>query len=361
MDLDVHRGEAVRIVGPNGSGKTSLLRALAGLEAPLRPLHLSAPPAAWMAQDARDGLVGLTVDGESRLRGQAPPRPTAVPGDRDVATLSSGEARQVALAVVRGSEASLLLLDEPLEGLDASRRRDLEALIQGRGDRAVVFVDHGDTLAHVADRTLRLTPPAPARDLPDLPPPGDGPLRLQAPSGHEELDGTRLHHPAVALGPGLHAVTGPNGSGKSRLLRRLAGLQGAGTRIDDAEAVPGASVRLHPPNARDALWWDTVREELDGCDPAVRASFVDAAWLDRHPLTLSGGEAQRVALAKALGTKAPVFLLDEPEAHLDRDGRWALWAALALRLREGSCILVATHDPALIVAAGSRIGTGDAP
>ncbi len=63
-------------------------------------------------------------------------------------------------------------------------------------------------------------------------------------------------------------------------------------------------------------------------------------------------------MAKTLGTRAPVYLLDEPEAHLDRQGRWALWAALALRLREGACILAATHDAALMDAAADRIALG---
>lgn len=360
LDLDIRAGEAVRVVGPNGSGKTSLLRALAGLDAPLRPAAVRGPHAAWMAQDARDGLVGLTVAGEFRLRGGPFPSTLSLPADRDVATLSSGEARQVALDVVQGSDAPLLLLDEPLEGLDTARRQALEALIAGRGERAIVFVDHGDTLAHVADRTLHLVEPPAPRDLPALPR-RDGDPRLRAPAGQEDLAGTHLAYPAVALGSGLHAVTGPNGSGKSRLLRRLGGLDEAGATVDGAPVVPGTLARLHLPHARDALWHDTVREELAGCDPTVRTGFVDAAWLDRHPLTLSGGEAQRVALAKTLGAPAPVYLLDEPEAHLDRAGRWALWAAMALRLREGACIVAATHDPALLSAAQERIPLGAAP
>jgi ABC-type lipoprotein export system ATPase subunit len=111
-------------------------------------------------------------------------------------------------------------------------------------------------------------------------------------------------------------------------------------------------VRLLLPHARDALRHETVAAEL-GSHAQLAAAWGVADLLERHPLSLSGGQAQRVALAKAFAP-APLHLLDEPEAHLDAQGRRALWQAIAERVEAGACIVAATHDPALLAASHTR-------
>ena len=184
VDLFLHVGDVVHVAGPNGSGKTSLLRALAGLPSAVMPASCLVAghdparlPAAELTrlvhlapQDARDGLVGLTVAGEFRLRGLTTPADLASLLDRDVATLSSGESRRVALAVAAYASArssadsgagpgtgagagpgagkgagGLLLLDEPAEGLDAAGRQNLAGLVRRHAQHgAVVVTDHAD-------------------------------------------------------------------------------------------------------------------------------------------------------------------------------------------------------------------------
>ena len=79
--------------------------------------------------------------------------------------------------------------------------------------------------------------------------------------------------------------------------------------------------------------------------------------LERRPATLSGGQKQRVALGRALATRPPVFLLDEPLSSLDGPLRAALRNALRdVHRQTGATFLHVTHDQAEALAMGDRIG-----
>ncbi|RZQ61815.1 sulfate/molybdate ABC transporter ATP-binding protein [Amycolatopsis suaedae] len=162
------------------------------------------------------------------------------------------------------------------------------------------------------------------------------------------------------------AVLGPNGAGKSTLLDGLVGLhrpdRGAvvlGGR--DVTAVPVHSRRIAL-LAQDAMLFPHL-SVLDNVAFAPRSaglgratardrarhwlSEVDAGALaDRGPAQLSGGQAQRVAVARALAGEPELLLLDEPLAALDVDAARAVRGLLRRVIRaEDRCTVLVTHDP----------------
>ena len=176
------------------------------------------------------------------------------------------------------------------------------------------------------------------------------------------------------------AVLGPNGAGKSTLLRVLAGLlppDGGSVVLDGREPWDGDR---HVPAHRRALGMvfqdhllfphlsvtDNVAFGLRtrGIRKAA-ARTAAAAWLsrvgldglgNRRPGQLSGGQAQRAALARALVGEPRVLLLDEPLSSLDARTRLAVRAELRRHLAEfaGSTVLV-THDPVDAMALADRV------
>lgn len=176
------------------------------------------------------------------------------------------------------------------------------------------------------------------------------------------------------------AVLGPNGAGKSTLLRVLAGLLPADVArvVVGGELWDGEGVLL-PPHRRplgmvfqDALLFphlsvaDNVAFGLRTRGAGRAAARAAAAgWLGRvgleglggrRPAELSGGQAQRAALARALVGDPALLLLDEPLSALDARTRLTVRAELRRHLAEfaGSTVLV-THDPVDAMALADRV------
>ncbi|MET0189300.1 MAG: ABC transporter ATP-binding protein [Pseudonocardia sediminis] len=168
-------------------------------------------------------------------------------------------------------------------------------------------------------------------------------------SGRRVLDGLDL-----TVGDGeFVALLGRSGSGKSTLLRVLAGLDDASSDgVSGDVNVPGSvSMAFQEPRL---LPWRTVRDNavlgLDRADAAqVADRALDEVGLGGHaeawPLTLSGGEAQRASLARALVREPDLLLLDEPFGALDALTRIAMHRlVLDLWERHRPGILLVTHD-----------------
>lgn len=160
------------------------------------------------------------------------------------------------------------------------------------------------------------------------------------------------------------AVFGPNGSGKTTLLRVVAGLERPVAGHARVGGVDAAGPRTGPPRVAIAFQepvfvGGTVRRnlalalQLRGVPAAewspriaeVAAECGIAAVLDRQARQLSGGEAQRANLARALALRAPVTLLDEPLAGIDRIARTQLLDDLPRLLATfATTTVLVTHD-----------------
>ncbi len=201
--------------------------------------------------------------------------------------------------------------------------------------------------------------------------------QVQAGVGAFELD-VQL---AVAAGE-LLAVLGPNGAGKTSLLRALAGLLPlrTGRVILDGIVLedPAAGIRVPSERRPIGLVFQeyllfphlSVRENVAfglrarGMGRAVALGDADR-WLERvglsgegnrKPASLSGGQAQRVALARVLALNPALLLLDEPMAALDASTRVAFRRDLRRHLESFAGVrLLVTHDPVEAMAMADRL------
>lgn len=186
IDLDIPQGQFVALLGRSGSGKSTILRALAGLDTDgfqadtltvpksLSVVFQDARLLPWrsLLQNVTFGLKGPDPAGRARdtlaqvgLAG----RETSWPGE-----LSGGEQQRVALARALARQPELLLADEPFGALDALTRLRMHALLRRLCERhrpAVLLVTHDvDEAIHLAERILVLDQGRLTVDIPvDLP------------------------------------------------------------------------------------------------------------------------------------------------------------------------------------------------
>ncbi len=188
----------------------------------------------------------------------------------------------------------------------------------------------------------------------------------------------------VALGPisleiyerEFLVVLGPSGSGKTTLLRIIAGLEMPQSGRVELAGCDVTDTKRHPPERRGvgmvfqdyALFphlttWENVAFGLTGRNGPRRVRVEELLKLvglrgleDRYPHELSGGEQQRVALARTLAPNPKVVLLDEPFSNLDADLRRQMRSEVKAILRRlQSTVILVTHDQEEAFDLGDRI------
>ncbi|HET7829946.1 MAG TPA: energy-dependent translational throttle protein EttA [Candidatus Limnocylindrales bacterium] len=478
ISISFYPGAKIGVIGPNGSGKSSLLRIMAGLdegfvgEARLTPgftvgyleQEPQLDPAKTVKQNVMDGVgevAGLIEQYNAVMAKWSDPdadyeavgaeqaaledRINAAdawnlernvdiamdalrcpPDDADVATLSGGEKRRVALARLLLSHPDLLLLDEPTNHLDAESVEWLERFLQEYSGTVVAITHDRYFLDNVAQWILELdrgrgipfsgnysgwleqklarmaaeNKQADAKqrtlarelDWVRMSPKArqsKGKARLSAyeqllAEASDEKTVTRELEIAIPPGPrlgdkvidvanlrkgfgdrlliedlsfslprsGIVGIIGPNGAGKTTLFRMLVGE----VEPDGGEIEIGDTVQLsYVDQGRDELDpAKTVFQEITDGVEVVKAgtrevparayvsSFNFRGTDQQKPVgTLSGGERNRVHLAKLLQTNGNVLLLDEPTNDLDVDTLRALEAGLE---SFPGCAVVISHD-----------------
>jgi zinc transport system ATP-binding protein len=172
-----------------------------------------------------------------------------------------------------------------------------------------------------------------------------------------------LHDITLAIQPGeIVTILGPNGSGKSTLLRALLGIvpasHGQVTRSGGLRIgyVPQklAVDRAMPMTARRFL---SLPKRVD--DAAAEAALIRVG-LDglgqRQMAALSGGQFQRLLLARALLTDPQILVLDEPTQGLDQPGEAAFYRLIEeVRRETGAAVLMVSHDLHVVMAASDRV------
>lgn len=208
-------------------------------------------------------------------------------------------------------------------------------------------------------------------------------VRLTLPSSAGQVE--ILRGVTLSVSPGeTVALVGPSGSGKSSLISLAAGLETPsggvvklfGRDLADLNEDGRAAIR----RGRVSLVFQSfnllpnMTAEENVAAPLELAGAPDAmvtarAWTDRvglsarrthYPHQLSGGEQQRIALARALAVRPALLFADEPTGNLDAEnGRRVADLLFDLAAETGAALVLVTHDPALAARAGRTVRVAD--
>lgn len=176
-----------------------------------------------------------------------------------------------------------------------------------------------------------------------------------------------LQRTAIRILPGeVVGLPGPSGRGKSTLARLLCGylkpeegiISVDGQPLSTASYCPAQLLFQHPElamNPRHKI--GRIASEAYDCSPDVLRSLgIHPGWLERYPHELSGGELQRIALARAMGGETRYIIADEMTAMLDANTQALIWEVmLAWAKSKEIGMLVISHDQHVLQRVADRI------
>lgn len=316
--------------------------------------------------------------------------------ERKISSLSGGQQQVLALAVAAMQGTDLLVLDEPTANLDQQgvvRVQEVLQLLKKQGKTIIIAEHRLSYLSHLADRYLyfqdgHLVTDYLAADFLsrteecrqdmglrcyDAAPYGRA-IAERASQFTDDEQGLLVENLSVSqsgsllyqveklcLAPGqVIGLVGPNGSGKTSLANYLVGLledkQASiawyGKKLTARQRLEKTALVMQ--DVRLQLFAETVRRELTlgqkdkQLDEELISRFRLEDLLDRHPVSLSGGEQQRVMMVASLLADKDIFIFDEPTSGLDLRQMKAVARALLDLKEKNKLVLLISHDEELL-------------
>lgn len=423
VKFNVRAGQIMGVVGASGAGKSTLLRALVGFKPEnsriTGNLHLFGTDpfsldrkqllkfrredVAFVGQDpglelhplmnVRSILREVSAE-KSRLNVTEQLREVGLEAGaarRRIGQLSGGQQRRVALARALVRAPKVIVLDEPLAGLDSETSAKIRSLLRELAETGttIIFTGHQeDEVRGLADILLRVGKEAPSEDRDVVVPENTHCVRrqnsgskalqcfdiaLQRPDGYELIKDVNFE---LFQGE-MVGIYGPSGCGKSSFLRTLLGryayatgdLELAGSRRPADKPIPRKLrplAQIVPQDPASAL-----NPKKTALDSVTRASLhaksvktkrfaqiraqelligvdIDDSLHRRLPVDLSGGQRQRVAIARALATDPAVILCDEPTSALDHATAAGVMRKLYDSAAAGCAVVIVSHEESLL-------------
>lgn len=318
--------------------------------------------------------------------------------DRSLFTMSGGEKQRIACGSVDTTQPDVMVLDEPSSDLDLFAIRDLARVVQRWRDdgKTLVIAEHrifylldlADRFIYIRDgRIEQEFTPAELRELTSealaelgLRAPEPWKLKPSEPQG-ESTENVRIREfecvtagrrrlsiPELTLPRGeIIAVLGRNGAGKTTFARNLCALEKHGRGVFEIGGVSYNArkrrelVYMVMQDVNHQLFTEDVISELllsmgdseseDSREQAkeILQSLDLDGKVDRHPMSLSGGEKQRLAIGSAIAADREVLILDEPTSGLDYRRMTEVADALRAMRANGKTVFVITHDIELVL------------
>lgn len=401
VNIKINKGEFIVIMGRTGSGKSTLLRLLNPAVAPFGTIMGSInagtkklayagqnPDITFVSENVRSELA-FALENQRLGNNDIALRLGEVSSffnlahllDRNISSLSGGEKASVAIAAAMINNADAVILDEPSAQLDSKSSYELINLLKrvndelgvtviitthisdgliDKCDRLIVLdkgsVIYDDKPENVTDSVLPFYPvsarlfesrPLTVKDaIPFAEGLSEKPTEKTAISaeivnlknitfaydkrGRDILD--RLDFKAYE--GKIHCIIGANGSGKTTLLKVIAGIR----KPYSGKVKVNGRIAYLPQNPHFLFTKDSVGDEID---KSTADKFGLADKLNMHPYDLSGGEAQKLALAILSRQQYDILLLDEPSKALDVFYKKELIDYLKAL---GKTVIIVSHD-----------------
>ncbi|MBS1824306.1 MAG: sugar ABC transporter ATP-binding protein [Acidobacteria bacterium] len=389
VDLDIYAGEVHLLAGENGAGKSTLIRILAGtLSADEGRIEGSADVAVIYQELS---LVPTMTVAENLFLGRMPRRwgfisPSELAAkakewiDIDphaiVGSLPIGMQQRVEIAKAASRNAKVIVMDEPTSALTAVEVEQLFTLIATLKQRGcgIVYITHKmEEIERIADRitVLRDGQAVASRPAPQLP--RAELIRLmvgrevneQFPSRTPAIGSERLRLKDFTVHAGeIVGLAGLQGAGASQLLLDLfqdppkAISEGVALLTSDRKTtglVLSMSVTANCVMAGATSSWRNPAAERAEAQSLAEMLRLRAASLDMDAGELSGGNQQKVALAKWIRTKPTLLLLDEPTRGIDVGAKQEIYQLMNEWSRQGVAILLISTELPELLAMSDRI------